>query len=347
MAAVRRYVFPILWLVVFAVIAAALFKLAFIDGMRADAAAVGEQPSAQLTTPLVPAALGTVTNLVAVQGSVISDPLVSVRSTAEGTVEFIYVEAGQNVLKGEPLFQVKTLLELPEPVGDEPGPAAPPAYAYNDVVATAAGTVAELMVLPKQQLTVGAEAASLDPGTYSVTGTLTSDQQFRILDRTNTARVSINGGPAPFPCSNVSMGGTPATDTGVNAQAQRVPAGPGQEQPEAAGSVRCTVPADVPVFAGLGATIEITAGHAENVVTVPTTAVRGSVQTGIVWVAPGEAGPDSAGDAVEREVGLGLNDGSTVEIVSGLAEGEMVLQFVPGAAADIDPMTGMPGVMGG
>ena len=31
---------------------------------------------------------------------------------------------------------------------------------------------------------------------------------------------------------------------------------------------------------------------------------------------------------------LGLNDGSKVEVTSGLAEGEMVLEFVPGAAAN-------------
>ncbi|WAP52798.1 hypothetical protein OL239_06355 [Arthrobacter sp. ATA002] len=174
------------------------------------------------------------------------------------------------------------------------------------------------------------------------------------------------------------MGRTPAADTGISPQAQQ--AGPGQPAPEApaAGSVSCSIPADVPVFAGLGAAIDITAGQAEGVVTVPTTAVRGAVQTGIVWVMPGgaaapeaagtdgpagggagggggagdgaAAGPGldgGAGAAVEREVSLGLNDGQTVEITAGLAEGEMVLQFVPGAPSVDEQMAGMPGVMGG
>ena len=392
---VRRYVFPVLWLVVFAVIAAALFKLAFINGMESDAAGGGEQASAQLSTPLVPAVLGTVTNLVQVQGSVVGDPAVTVKSTGEGTVDFIYVQAGDRVIAGAPLFQVKTLVEpevpavLEEPAGSDdsagesPGRAvSPPApvYSYADVLATADGTAAELSVLPKQQVSVGAEVASLDPGTFSVSGTLTSDQQFRILGRANTAMVTVNGGPAPFPCSDVTMGRTPAAETGISTQAQQ--AGPGQPAPEApaAGSVSCSIPADVPVFSGLGAAIDITAGQADGVITLPTTAVQGTVQTGIVWVMPGGAaapegtdaegaaaagpglegagpegaGPEGAGsegtggaEAVEREVSLGLNDGQLVEIISGLAEGEMVLQFVPGAPAAEDQMNGMPGVMGG
>ncbi|MDK1359453.1 hypothetical protein QNO00_04130 [Arthrobacter sp. zg-Y1219] len=382
---VRRYVFPVLWLVVFAVIAAALFKLAFIDGLKADAAGGGEQASAQLSTPLVPAALGTVTNLVQVQGSVVSDPAVTVKSTSDGTVDFIYVQAGDEVIAGAPLFQVKTLVEPEVPAaGEDPSDAgssadespgrsadSPPApvYSYADVLATADGTVAQLSVLPKQQLSVGADVATVDPGTFSVSGTLTSDQQFRILGRANTAMVTVNGGPAPFPCSDVTMGRTPAAEPGISTQAQQ--AGPGQPaEPEApaAGSVSCSIPADVPVFSGLGAAIDITAGQAEGVITVPTTAVQGAVQTGLVWVMPGGApAPEAEGavdggavadpgaegaamggaEAVEREVTLGLNDGQLVEITSGLVEGEMVLQFVPGAPAEGDPMNGMPGVMGG
>ena len=363
---VRRYVFPLLWLVIFAVIAAALFKLAFLDGLQADAAAGSELPSAALTTPLVPAALGTVTNLVSVPGSVLGDPAVTVRSTSEGTVDFIYVEAGDAVVMGTPLLQVKTLLE-PEPQAAPAAPADPadpqepaaasaiaaPVYTYTDVVATTDGTVEELSVLLKQQLSVGTDIASVDPGTFSVTGTLTPDQQFRIFSRANTATVTVNGGPAPFPCSNVSMGKTPAAPSGVSTQAQQAgPAVSSGGQAPAAGSVSCAVPRGTAVFAGLGATIDISAGQAENVITVPTTAVRGAVQAGIVWVLPAgtvaEAGAQSAAGAVERDVELGLNDGQTVEITSGLAEGEMVLQFVPGApATDDGQMYGMPGVMGG
>jgi hypothetical protein len=42
---------------------------------------------------------------------------------------------------------------------------------------------------------------------------------------------------------------------------------------------------------------------------------------------------DADGSQEERPVTLGLNDGVNVQVTSGLEEGEMILQFVPGAAA--------------
>ena len=351
---VRRFIFPVVWLVVCAVIAAALFKLAFVDGMKTDAASA-EAPSAQVSTPLIPAALGTVDNTLQIQGSVVSDPAVTVKSTGGGIVDFIFVKAGDKVVKGAPLVQLKIPVEAQAPaVADSDAadpPAAPkvPLYTYADVVATAEGTVDQVSVLLKQQVAVGAEVASLNPGTFSATGTLTPDQQFRILGRTGTATVTVNGGPAPFLCSEVSMGKAPATDAGAGSSGQQ-PAAPAGMQEPAAGSVSCAVPADIAVFSGLGAAIEITAGRAENVVTIPTTAVRGKVQNGVVWVLPEGAAKDGAaapaGEAREREVTLGLNDGKTVEISSGLAEGEMVLQFVPGAPAE-EQAHSMPGGLGG
>ena len=343
MRALRRYVFPVAWLAIFAVIAVALFKLAFVDGMRADA--VTEQPTAQLVTPSVPATLGTVTNVVQIEGSVASDAAVAVRSTAEGTVNFLFVDAGANVSKGDPLFQVQKLVE-PDPTpltvepdpDEEPAPPPAPVYTYVNVVAPAAGKLTDLTVLVDQQVSVGAEAATISPGTFSVTGTLTADQQFRLLDRPSSATVTVNGGPAPFDCKAVTVGDAP--DDGGSAPGQEQPLDPSMpELPAAAtGTVKCAVPADVKVFAGLGATVDITAGTAENVVVVPTTAVQGSVDTGLVWLVENDGGAP-----VERSVTLGLNDGMQVEIVDGLVEGEMVLQFIPGAPGD----QMMPGMEGG
>jgi multidrug efflux pump subunit AcrA (membrane-fusion protein) len=79
----------------------------------------------------------------------------------------------------------------------------------------------------------------------------------------------------------------------------------------------------------------VSAGVAADVVTVPLTSVKGSVKDGIVWLAGATGGAPE-----ERKVQLGLNDGSVVEVVSGLAEGEQVLEFVPGAPAAPDPMMG-------
>src|SRR6185312_15024097 len=185
----------------------------------------------------------------------------------------------------------------------------------------------------------GADAATISPGTFSVTGTLTADQQFRLLDRPSSATVTVNGGPAPFDCKAVTVGEAPDDADAEPVSGKPMdPFGPMELPAAATGTVKCAVPTDVKVFAGLGATIDITAGTAENVVVVPTTAVQGSVDTGLVWVVE-----DDGGAPVKRSVTLGLNDGMQVEIVDGIAEGDMVLQFIPGAPGE----QMMPGMEGG
>ncbi|MER2135316.1 MAG: efflux RND transporter periplasmic adaptor subunit [Arthrobacter sp.] len=334
-------VFPILWLVVFGVIAAALFKLAFLDGLAAEAETLA--PSAELQTATVEATRASVTNLVQAQGSVVADPAATVRSTSDGTVVYIDVEAGQAVTKGDRLFQVRKPVEAPpaalaqQDEDDAPPPAPVQLYTYSDIVATASGTLTDFPVLLNQQVSVGTDVAAVAPGTFSVQGTLSTEQQFRILDRPQTAKVTLNGGPAPFECAGITTGGAAEKDAGQEpASAEGQPAG------GAAGTFSCAVPAGVAVFSGLGASVDITAGHAEDVVTVPATAVRGAVQNGVVWVVQ-----DASGAPEERAVSLGLNDGQQVEITEGLAEGEQVLQFVPGSPAQDDGQIAMRGAMGG
>ncbi|MCC9192936.1 secretion protein HlyD [Arthrobacter sp. zg-Y916] len=346
MGVVRRIVFPVLWLVVFAVIAAALFKLAFVDGMRAEAQP--QVPSAQLQTATVLAERAAITNTVELQGAVAADPAIPVRSTAEGVVVFLDAEAGQQVVKGERLFQVRKPVEdqpAAPPVSDSEEPTAPPAplYTFVDVTAPADGTLSSFTVLLNQQVAVGSDIGAIDPGTFSVQGTLSTDQQFRIMDRPNTAEVTINGGPAPFACSDVTMGRTPPAAEGISTQAQAPGASFGPPASPDAGSVSCAVPEGVAAFAGLGASVAITAGQALDAVTVPTTAVQGLVQNGIVWVVGEE------GSSEERPVVLGLTDGQLVEITEGLSEGEEVLLFVPGAEAPMNEAGIIygPGVMGG
>ncbi|MGW9404642.1 secretion protein HlyD [Arthrobacter sp. NPDC055585] len=341
MSAARRLVFPVLWLVVFGVIAAALFKLAFLDGLSAETETYA--PSAELQTATVEATRASVTNLVQAQGSVVADPAAKVRSTSDGTVVFIDVEAGQAVAKGDRLFQVRKPVDEPAaPVmqqgdDDAPPPAPVQLYTYSDVVATASGTLTDFPVLLNQQVTVGTDVASVAPGTFSVQGTLSAEQQFRILDRPQTATVTLNGGPAPFACADITTGGAAEGDAGQDpASPEMQPAG------GTTGTFSCAVPAGVSVFAGLGASVDITAGQADDVVTVPATAVRGAVQNGVVWVVQ-----DAAGAPEERAVGLGLNDGQQVEITEGLAEGEQILQFVPGAPAQDGDQFAMTGAMGG
>jgi hypothetical protein len=162
------------------------------------------------------------------------------------------------------------------------------------------------------------------PASFSLTATLAPEQQYRLLQQPTEAQVAINGGPAPFTCTGLTIttGATGSGDDGNGGQG-------------ASGTVvRCAIPGDVQVFAGLTAKVTIAGGIAENVLTLPLTAVEGAAGTGVVYL----IGAD--GEPVETPVTLGLNDGVDVEITSGLAEGDLVLQFVPGAPAD-------PGTDGG
>ena len=83
------------------------------------------------------------------------------------------------------------------------------------------------------------------------------------------------------------------------------------------------------------ALVEITAGTAQGALVLPVTAVLGRVEQGKVWV----VGED--GEPEERTVTLGITDGTVVQITEGLAEGDQVLEFVPGQ--DVAPADGMAG----
>ena len=77
---------------------------------------------------------------------------------------------------------------------------------------------------------------------------------------------------------------------------------------------------------------------AENVLTVPITAVEGTAETGNVYVVLVDGGTEL------RPVTLGLSDGINVEVKKdGLSEGDLILQFVPGAPSVTDGGIMMPG----
>jgi multidrug efflux pump subunit AcrA (membrane-fusion protein) len=217
-----------------------------------------------------------------------------------------------------------------------------PLVVWEEVKAAVGGTLS-MPTLKGQVVSVGDTVGQVAPGTLSVTGTLTPDQQYRLVGAPSEAQVTLKGGPAPFTCTGLRIGA--ATDAADG------PADP-MEQPDpsavASGTVTCALPAEVTAFPGLGADLEIVNGTAEDAVVVPVTAVQGTVQTGKVWVVAQEGD-----EPEERTVSLGLTDGENVQVSEGVALGELVLQFipVPGAETDgvdcEDPMQWDPMVCGG
>ena len=330
----RKWVFPILRLLVITAIAVALVKLAFF----ADSAEAADpaQPTGQIVEPQVPVALGTITNDVTLPGTVSADAAVPVKAVAIGTVDEIFFAAGQNVTAGDKIYDIKveTVLDPVEST-DETGMVTitqpKPAITFEKVFAPADGVLSALTVIHGQAVAVGEITGQVAPPSYSVSGSLSPEQQYRLVTQPTEASIAITNGPAPFSCTGLRIS-TPLAGADAPAAGSDAAATGGTGT-----TVSCAIPAEVTVFPGLAAQITIAGGKAENVLVVPTTAVKGSAETGVVWFVLED------GSTEERQVTLGLNDGSSVQVVEGLAEGDLINQFVPGAVAPAaDGCTTMP-----
>lgn len=326
MGIARTWVFPILRTLLVAIIAAALIKLAFFPDRPLDADPA--QPTGTVSEPRVIATAGTITNDVVIKATVSADPAVPLRSTAAGTVNKIFVTQGSPVAEGDVVFNVKVPIERdPADSVDAEGKPKPAIFRYEDVTAPAAGTLSALSVIAGQELAVGATAGNVAPPTFSVSGTLEPAQQYRLLNRPGDATVTITGGPAGFTCTNLRIT-TPLSGSSPDDATTGAAGSAGSAGTSGSGTTAtCAVPGDVTVFAGLAAEMTIAGGRAENVIVVPTTAVRGAAQSGTVWVSTAD------GATAERPVALGLTDGTQVQITEGLTEGEEILEFAPGAMA--------------
>jgi multidrug efflux pump subunit AcrA (membrane-fusion protein) len=313
MGITRKWVFPIIRIVILLVIAGALGKLAFFSA--ATAATDPTLPSAQVTEPMTTVDSGTITNDVTLAGTVAADPAVPIRATLAGSVKKVLATAGQAVEAKTPIVTIRS-----ETFADD----GTQLIKTVTVTAGSAGILSSIAVIGDQLVTVGDAIGQVAPPGFGVTGTLQADQQYRLLNRPTEAKVAITNGPAPFTCTGLTIS-TPLAGAASDVSA---PAGGSSPAPASGGTtIHCTVPAGVTVFGGLAAKLTISGGVAENVLVVPITAVEGTAQTGVVY----SAKPDGSTEA--RPVTLGLNDGKNVEVTAGLKKGDQILQYVPGAAA--------------
>ncbi|WP_448061856.1 efflux RND transporter periplasmic adaptor subunit [Cellulomonas hominis] len=329
MGVTRRIVFPIIRIVIWAVIAVALVMIATDGTDVTGTGAAGLQPTAEIVEPTVTAETGTITNTVTLPASVTADPAQPVRATLAGTVTKVLVTTGQAVAADTPVLEIRSETPVDPTVTTDPETGMQtvtenrPKVRRATVTAGLAGTVT-VTVLVDQVVSVGDTVGSVAPGTLSVTGTLTADQQYRLIGAPGEAQVTLKGGPAPFTCTGLRIGAAAPADAPGTDPAQATDA------TTPSGQVTCAIPPEVTAFAGLGADIAITNGTAEDAVLVPVTAVQGSVQSGNVWV------PLPDGTSEQRAVTLGLNDGEHVQVVDGLAAGDELLEFIPVVDTDVD-----------
>jgi len=312
---VRKWVFPSLRLVIFGAIAAALIKIAFFPNVAETPNP--DVPGAQIVEPQIAVALGGIENNVTLAVTVSADAAVPIKATLAGEVKKVLVTAGQHVDVGTPILTLRAELLRADGVT--------PYVKIETVTSPAAGTLSDLSALVGQVFSVGDTVGQVAPPTFHVSGSLPPEQLYRLKSQPTEAEVTISGGPAPFSCTGLVISTPLAGQQGSDAAA-----GP---------TVTCAVPIDVTVFAGLTAQAVISGGGAENVLILPTTAVEGIAETGNVYFVL----PD--GSTEKRSVTLGINDGANVQITGGLAEGDLVLQYVPGAIAP-DPGKFDPGFSG-
>lgn len=333
----RRVILPSAFLFVLLLIAGLLawiaFKPAPEDGFDSTSATGQPQGSS------VFAERGSIANSLELKGSIAVDPPTAVKADHEGTVNHFFVEPGDDVLEGAQLFQVRTTGEAPAPAGgsdaddaggDAPAAPAPAKPKYYTVVAPADGTVGDFSVDKDATVTAETEVTQLLKDSFTAQAPIPAVDLYRVPKLPKTATIAITDGPAPFDCTalRLDQGGSvknpPNTDPST--EDGEAPADTGSDTSATGDGPKliCTVPEKQTVFNGLEATMTVDAGAADDVIVVPVTAVRGLTDKGTVWVL------DDNGEATERAVTLGLNDGAMVEVKSGLEEGEEVSEFVPG-----------------
>lgn len=319
MNVLRRWVWPGLKFLVFAAIAVALVRLAFFAAEPPEADAV---PTGQIDDPVVTVTKGDISNDVQATGTIRSVASTAVRATVAGAVNRVFVANGAHVEQGAPIVDVRVETAVDGVTAD--GSALPPKVTFATVVAPAAGTVSGLDLVQKQPVDIGTVVARVAPEAYRASATLQAAQLYRLVDRPSEATVTVKDGPAPFTCTNLSLTSAPAGGDDAAGDDAAAQDGSGAGASTGGTQLECDVPGGVRVFPGLEVTMSVPAGKAEGVLTLPTTAVQGSAQQGIVTVVA------DSGDHEQRQVELGITDGEQVEVKSGLAEGDQVLQFVPG-----------------
>lgn len=318
MGVFRGVVLPVARLMVWIVIAIALCVIAF---GRDDRSGDTLTPTMNEQQATVPVTRGDIRSVIELTGTVQADPAATVKATATGRVSRMRAEVGDDVANGTPLFDV--VVTLPPTVNAD---GTTKENRRTDIVrSTAVGKLTTLDVLKNQDVAIGATVATVSPGTLTVSAPLTQAQQFRLLTPPPEAQVQADGGPAPFTCTGLATGAKPADTNNNNQQNPSFDPYSGQpSNPETTtAQVSCRVPVGTTVFAGMSVHLTIDNGSVTGVLTVPTSAVQGSVGSGYVWV------PGPNGTPQRQSVTLGLTDGTRVEVTGGLTDDAQVLEFAP------------------
>ncbi|PRB72796.1 efflux RND transporter periplasmic adaptor subunit [Arthrobacter sp. MYb213] len=336
----RRFILPTVWLLIGALIAVSLVKLAFTG----SASAQDDQlyPTGEVPAETVMVETSTIENTLKIAGTIKLLESQSLNAPADGVVNWAFVKPGDNVSKGDRIFQmlIETMPEATDQVDSEvdsdaatdqvSSSSGKPVVSYRDIYAPATGKVTKFDIELNDEVTKGADLAKVQPQNFTAVGTINPLDRYRLTDSTLEATVTIDGGPEPFTCKNLRVGDTsaPSSDSSKDQDSDagmETMSGQSQTENSSGSEISCEVPADIVVFDGLTMNMDIEAGSAENVLTVPVSTVRGLVGQGAVWRL------DENGKEIRTEVELGVTDGKIIEVISGLKAESEVLRYVPGS----------------
>lgn len=183
----------------------------------------------------------------------------------------------------------------------------------TNIVASSSGEIVSIDLVINQGVSVGMEVATIQPDRYHLVAPVQAIQLYRLLNVPASGTISVQGGPAPFECTALRV--TTSSEGGA--------------------SIQCSIPADQMVFPGLPASLSITVDAVEDTLVIPATAVRGGAGSGIAYVVTDVESQTWE----ERTVELGISDGFQIQVLSGLSEGELILEYAPGVVTQpgIDP----------
>ena len=278
--------------------------------VRSNLAAASDTLEPSLEPATIHPRVSSITSVLVLDAAIVPEPLASVKASMTGTVGKL-VKVGSTVKASQ---SVATITEAPEALGQEASAdGSAPRVDVRDtgmkkpIISTLAGVVSEVKVMPDQVVNVGDEIMTINPGGFVATAEIEPTLLYRLYEPPFPIRVAIDRGPAPFDCVFLSIGSPIPAEDVLNTKPR----------------ITCQVPADMKVFSGIRAKMAVTTASAKEVLTVPVSAVAGQAQNGVVTVV------GSNGSLQDREVELGITDGVRVEIRSGLALDEKILDLAP------------------
>lgn len=249
-----------------------------------DSSTVNSSEGGSTTGRSVPVTRADISSVLSLDAELIARPLYEATAPIAGTFT-PRVHKGETVDSGEVLGTVNGKRNV-------------------GIVAKARSKVTEVFAASGEEVPSGIALFSMQDRSFALQAAIAPSDRFRLrsFSADNQIRASIDNGPGPFDCP--SLGGPQLSEDGSL-------------------SLLCAVPDDITVFAGLKGIMAVSLERQKNALTLPISAVAGTVDTGQVNLVR------KSGEVVRRDVRLGITDGVRIEIRSGLAEGQRVTTQAP------------------